>query len=512
MEADMTRIKKLSILTALAALVMAHADASAYEITFGETSTLEIKGDTTYTAKVRTEDPDPDLVKESKGNSNFEKGDIVNNKGILRMETTFNSTYLTLFGKGEAFYDHVYNDDDKYPEGTDTDEAKRWAAYRYEAQEYYFDFHAADFMLRAGRQIIEWGDSVAPINAPGVGVINVMDGSRIGAPGYSPRDYKVPALSAWALYQIMEGLSVEGVYAPDFDPRYCVPVVGTYASFMDIGGFGGPEQIQTPIGAVPYYDRYPTKFKDMQQYGGAVRNVFSSLGNLEVGLYYFHYLDWAPIVEINENPIYAFSSYEELDMYGITLCGVINSLGLDLQLNGELAYRPNEPAQVNKELIGQEMPAGSVQTRTLNWVIGGMQMFNDIFGFTPWTVQFVPLFECYGGYNLDYNNIEELDEDDEGLYFKYPENIAYYMFQIGFETSDMIDNTKLSLTFQAMGSLHKQERSIHTLTPSITAKYGDHAEMMLGYEYKMGTAKQATGTPNTPDRDAFTFRFTWYYM
>lgn len=508
----MRRFRTLTILLVTAILFTAPCAVSAYDIPFGESAYMMFKGDFTYIARVRTEEQDPVLAAESKGNSNFEKGDLMHNKGLARMELTIDMPYLTLFGKGEAFYDRVMDDDDKYPEGTDVDVAKRWAAYRYEAQEYYLDFHSDELMVRAGRQIVEWGNSVAPINAPGVGVINIIDGSRLGAAGYTPRDYKVPALMTWALYQIIPGLSVEGVYAPDFDPRYSMPVVGTCYSFMDIGGFGGPEVISSDAGPVPYYERRPTEFKDMQQYGGAVNTIIASLGYLELGFYYFHYLDWVPIVNLNTDEFYAYSTYEFMDMYGTSLCHVINALGLDLQLNYELAYRPNEPTQVYKNFSGMEMPAGSVPTQTLNWVVGGMRMFSDFLSFTPWVVQFIALFECYGGNNLDYNNIEELDEDNEGLYFTSPERVAYYMGQFSFDTSDMIDNTKLTLAFQVMGALHEEENTIHTLTPTITAKYGDHAEVMFGYEYRMGSTEQAKGTPNTVDRDAFTFRFTWYYM
>lgn len=476
----------------------------AFDIPVSESSFLEFKGDLTYTAKVRTEDPDPALAPESKGNSNFEKGDLMNNKGIARIEITFDSSYITLFGKGEAFYDRVMDDDDKYPEGADIDEAKKYAARRYEAMEYYLDFHSDNFTLRAGRQIVEWGESIAPVYAPGVGVINIIDSSRIGAAGYTFRDAKVPGLMAWASYEITVGLAVEGVYAPDFNPRYAVPVVGTSSSFMDVGGFGAPEQFM----GFNYDDRRPTEFEDMQQYGGAIRKIFSSLNNFEMGFYYFHYYDWSPLLSVDTSsaPITIFADYEDLDMYGISFSHVILALGLDMQINGELAYRPDEPAQV---LAPGEMPAGFEKTRTLNWGLGGSRIFSDFFSFTPWIVQFQPMFEFYGGNNLDYDNEEKLN----GNTFAEPEHTAYYMVSLNFDTSDMIDNTRLFLTISGMGTLHKEQNSLHGITTTINARIGDSIGILFGYEYRMGDPEEASMSPNNmPDRDAFTCSFTYYLM
>ena len=44
--------------------------ANAYDFYFGDSAYLELKGDLTYSVKYRVENPDPDLKKDSKGNSN----------------------------------------------------------------------------------------------------------------------------------------------------------------------------------------------------------------------------------------------------------------------------------------------------------------------------------------------------------------------------------------------------------------------------------------------------------
>ncbi len=473
---------------------------------FSDSTNLELKGGLTYTGKIRTEDPQEGYALGgvgSKGNENFKKGDFVNNKGLLKAELKFEMPYLVLFGKGEAFYDKVYADadDDFFPEGTNVDVAKTRAGIYYQAQEYYFDFFTDLFTLRVGKQVVEWGESLMPVMAPGVGVVNIIDGSRAGAAGYTFRDYKVPSLMAWATYELSESISVEGVYAPDFDPRYTMSPVGTFSSFMDIGSFGEPGTFSAMGMSLPLEHRRPMTIEDQQQYGGAVRTVWPSLGNFEIGFYYFHYYDWSPLIKLEGARIVIF--YEDVDMYGIALNQVFEALK-DTQISGELAYRPKSIKGVTLEASG--IPAGGEEVRTLNWSIGLSNWATDILSFTPFLVGCMPQVEVYGGYNMDYN--DKLDEDS-GLTFDFPEHIVYYSVAGRFDSPNLIDNTKLFLMIMVMGGLHEEVDSVHGGNATLTAKIGDSFEIVLGYEYNIGRTEEAMFPP-LPDRDAFTFAFTVY--
>ncbi len=489
------KYRVVKVIYLLVMTVLISVPVHAYDFSFGENAYLEVKGDLTYSVKYRVETPDSDLKEDSMGNSNFDKGDIVNNKAIARVETTFDAPYVTIFGKFEAFYDSVYNDDDLYPEGTDIDLAKDYAYKNVEALEYYIDLHTDRTTLRLGEQIVEWGEMAAPIFAQGVNVLNMYDGTKVGAAGYTVRDYKVPAKAAWLITELTNNTSVEAFYSRDFEPRNAVPVVGTFGSFLDQLGWGGP---------TPLDDKRPRDAKDMEQYGVAMKTIFPSYSNLELGLYHAHYFHMMAMMDLSTFEM----TYEDLDMYGFTLSRVV----LDWQVYGEFTYRPDQPAQLTLGSSEGAPPLGGVEdVRQLNWGFGAMSLITDVFSSLPYTVQFTPMIEVYGGVNLDY---DDLDGDDT-VAFDIPEYTAYYMASFTFRTADMIDNTVLTFTSAFSGGLHKEENSFHSIGNTLTARIGNNAEIMLGYDIKLGDTDKAGlfDYPGwVPDRDAVTLGFTWYFM
>jgi hypothetical protein len=88
--------------------------------------------------------------------------------------------------------------------------------------------------------------------------------------------------------------------------------------------------------------------------------------------------------------------------------------------------------------------------------------------------------------------------------------------------ADLVPKTTLTTTFEATGSLHEQQKSLHRFSFSLKAKYGDHLEALVGYDYIVGEADQqiagdvpltqSIGPNNLSDRDALTFKFTWYFI
>ena len=114
---EVVLINRMAIVLYLAAIaVLFPVPVDAYNFNFlDDRAYLELKGDLTYSVKFRVENPAPELKEDSKGNSNFDKGDKVNNKAIAKMEAFFDAPYVSFFGKFEAFYDDVYTDDDLFP-------------------------------------------------------------------------------------------------------------------------------------------------------------------------------------------------------------------------------------------------------------------------------------------------------------------------------------------------------------------------------------------------------------
>jgi hypothetical protein len=475
-----------------------------------------IKGDVTYTMRIRTQNPDYYLLysplNKSTGNSNFKVGDLVNNKPIVRWEAQGFAPHLTLFARGEAFYDNVFNDD-KF-----NWETRRHAEYNFlDAIEYYLEgkFFDDKFTFRVGRQVVQWGESLAPVFAVAVNTVSPVFGARVAAAGYTFRDYQVPSLMLWTNYEPVPTWSIEAVWNPDFDPRYAMPVVGTFQSFSDAFGFGQDGSID---------DRRPKKFEDQQQYGVSIRKSFPSLRSFELGFYYYHHLDRSPSISTDLQSLLALktpvATYEEIDMYGMSFAHTIDKIGnwdLGLQINGELAYRPDDTLQKNlivkSPLIASQVgvePGGSVgpiggfdSGKTLNWVFGGSRLFSDVLPFTPWTCSLTTMYEFYGSVNLDYSGSK---------HYADPESTYYYFVALPLSTADLLDNSTVTLEVDATGNLHHQQISLHRFSYSLKVKYGDHLEALVGYDMPIGDPKESVGPNNMPDRDQLTFTLTWYFI
>jgi hypothetical protein len=251
---------------------------------------------------------------------------------------------------------------------------------------------------------------------------------------------------------------------------------------------------------------------DQQQGGAAVRTVIPQLGNMEFGVYYYHYLSRWPMMNMPEAwPINMFVEWPEVDLVGISFSQAIQNWGLNVQVGGEITYRWNEPMQlqtINSPFIasasGMDMGVGGYErANTLSWDLNGMKMMFDIFDFTPYTFQLTPLVEFYGKLNLDY---------EEEMLFMDPEATAYYTVQLPLSTSDMIDNTRLDIGFSAMGGLHSQRNQLHTLGFTAGAKFGDAWEVLFGYNLAIGNAEQDPQGQFMWDRDNFVFKFTHYFI
>jgi len=475
------------------------------------------------------------------GDKIFDKWDLVNNKISTIWELDANSKHFTFFFRDEIFIDFVYLGNEQIP----SESQKHAAANASDALEFYLEGRYSDFTCRIGRQIVQWGESIAPVFAPTVNVVNALFAMKATSAGYTTRDYYVPSYMLWANYELAGNtsfvnrinrwvnLSFEAVYAPYFEPRDGLPVVGTFMSPVDLIGYGARDLV---LGFMRVEDLRPTAFEDMQQYGGAIRMIFPKLASLEMGLYYYHYLDRMPSMELVEfsmspNDAKVELTYPEIDMFGMSLSHAIQALNLNLQLGGDLAYRPNAPLARHYWLPGALLPwalgtdtmgpmAPYDEGETLNWAINGLRFWFDVLPCTPWTVTATGMFEFYGGINLDYENGHIPNSNKRSyrsLYNDYtaPEYTVYYMVNPSFTCSDMIDNTKLTFSFTALGNLHEEQNSLHHFIYSLEARYGDSWEVTLGYDQLIGDIMQDTKEYPAgimTDRDAITIKLAYFFI
>lgn len=499
------RRNSLRTMCGFAVLVCFPSLATGYDLPLGDWGNVNLRGEMTYALKLRTEHPMPRFVDPrspyyTQGNAEFRKGELGNNALIGIAEVLVESEYLNFFGRVLGTLDFVYFDEDKF-----NAEIREHAAYNItDGLEFYVEGKRGSWTTRWGRQIIQWGESTAPIWAPGVNVVSPFFVQRVNSAGYTFRSWQVPTFMGWACYERSEGLSFEWVWQPDFDPRFFMPVAGTYQSPSDFFGFGVESEFVE--------DLRPRDWTDQQQFGGAVRLVLSRLNMLELGFYYYHYRSRWPMLNMpKEFPPKIYIEWPELDMMGMSFSQAIQSGGLNVQVGGELAYRPNEPLQLEsvqspfmESVSGlKKGVAGYEKSNTLAWDINAMKIMSDVLSFTPWTFQLTPLVEFYGKIKLD---------GDGSKMFMDPRFTAYYTLQLPLSTSDMIENTRFSLSFSAMGGMHKEKNRVHALSFSVGGKYGDAWEVLFGYNLSLGNEKQDPQGQWMWDRDNFVFKLTYYFI
>jgi len=499
------RSRSLASLWIGALVVCSPGIARGYDWALGDWGNVNFRGELTYALKLRTEYPAPRFIDPrspyyTKGNAEFKKWELGNDNLIGIGELLIETEHINFFGRVLGSLDFAYFDEDKF-----NSEVRRHAAYNItDGLEFYVEGRSGGLTTRWGRQIVQWGESTAPIWAPGVNVVSPFFVQRVNSAGYTFRSWQVPTFIGWAGYESSKSISFELVWQPDFDPRYYMPVAGTYQSPSDILGFGAEADFVE--------DLRPRDWADQQQFGGAIRTVISRLNMLELGFYYYHYRSRWPMLDMPEEfPPKMYIEWPELDMIGASFSQAIQSWGLNVQVGGEIAYRPNEPLQLESVMSPfmesvsglKKGVAGYERSNTLTWDINAMKILSDVLYFTPWTFRLTPLVEFYGKINLDY---------EKAKMFMDPRYTAYYTLQLPLSTSDMIENTRLDLSFSAMGGLHKEKNLVHALSFSAGGKYGDSWEVLFGYNLTVGSEEQDPQGQWMWDRDNFVFKVTYYFI
>jgi hypothetical protein len=395
--------------------------APAYALQFELPNGIKANVDTTisYGISVRAEDRDPSLigianggtsrsVNEDDGNLNFDKGKPFANLIKATTDVELKWRNFGFFGRGTAFYDFDLHDSPKLgPTGRDRlgKNVVGLDGFVYGA----FDPMGKTLRVRAGRQVISWGESTFIPN--GINVINPVDLSKIRVPGSELKEAFIPTTGVWASLELSPAAAVEGFILTNHDKIRLDPR-GSYFSTNDaasddadrvIVSFGRRRDQRTPPGnpvppgiptlsatAAALYgpfdpaaqiwvprspDRDPS---DTGQYGLAFRYLASAMNNTELGFYYMNYhsrvpffagvkgtttsvLTGGPLI----TPICAaaalralcatgtatyFVEYpEDIHLYGMSF-NTTAPFGIALQ--GEYSYRPNQPLQyATAELI-----------------------------------------------------------------------------------------------------------------------------------------------------------------
>ncbi len=328
MESERTlRVRRAALVAlAVALAVVSAAPADAFELTPRD-SKFKLNLDTTLSwgALYRMEDRDPAIISPFEGgtawsvngddgNLNFDKG-IVSNTVKATVDLDFSvpvgNHTLGIFVRGSGFYDFELKDDNCCERTALSQEAIDWAGSRTELLDAYAYWDFGRGQIRAGRQVLNWGEST--FIPGGIGVTNPVDVSALRVPGAELKEAYRPVGLVSASLDLSSNFAIEGYYQFEWEETVIDPP-GTFFSTNDFAGRGGthvflafasfPDTGESPFFVQPPVD-YPfmsvpraadVEPEDGGQYGLALRIFAPSLGGTEFGLYYINYHSRLPTV------------------------------------------------------------------------------------------------------------------------------------------------------------------------------------------------------------------------
>jgi hypothetical protein len=339
----------------------------------------------TYGLGFRLQDPDESIiglaaggtafsVNGDDGNQNYPTG-IFTNAAKITSEFEFDYKGFGGFVRVFAFYDFENENADRArtPLSDDAlDRVGKRAEFRDAFLYYRFNLGSLPGELRAGWQVINWGEST--FIQGGINAVNPFDVSALRVPGAELRDALLPVGAVKLSLKPTTSTSLEGFYAFTWEELKLDPV-GSYFSTTDLAGAGAekvmlgfgsaPDTIPVggpipgnPIGvAVPRRD--PREPSSQGQYGVALRYLAEGLGGTEFGLYFLNYHSRLPLITaqtgtaagILQTGNYAatasyFLTYpEDIKLLGFSFNTQLGRTGIAMQ--GEVSHRWDVPLQMD---------------------------------------------------------------------------------------------------------------------------------------------------------------------
>lgn len=328
----------------------------------------------TYGLSLRTEDPERTNFANQYGNRAIfkDKWDIFANSVRASHDVVVSGDSWEVFGRGNYFYDQaIASETDKLQ-----DAAENRAVQHGDITDLFgkVTFGADDrFTLRAGKQVISWGESA--FIGTSINDINTFDVSKVRQPGVEIKDALVGTPSIDLTWVATDALSLEGFVLLGYDEAKADPA-GTFFATLDgaLDGAGFDDSDGVIDGACrnpdttndspsPPFHLAPTlgcSFGGLLrapgddipsaggQWGVAVRYYLPNVGaGLETGFYYQNLHAHAPnFSAIAGTPGGAPGTFnvgyaKDIERWGASYNTVVGPWAL----GGEFSYRRNEPLQ-----------------------------------------------------------------------------------------------------------------------------------------------------------------------
>lgn len=183
------------------------------------------------------------------GNLNYDSGETFSKliKGSHELDIRYEN--LGFFARGMYFYDFEMMDESRAWKNTTTgkvnDPCRDSEARDQVCRDIrlldafvYGDFDIGDmpFSIRAGQQVISWGEST--LISHGISELNPADIARLRAPGSELKEAFIPFGAVWASLGVTENFNVEMFYQYSWE-KTVIAAPGSYFSTNDFAGDGG---------------------------------------------------------------------------------------------------------------------------------------------------------------------------------------------------------------------------------------------------------------------------------
>jgi len=225
----------------------------------------------------------------------------------------------------------------------------------------YGDFYLGDMPLsvKAGKQVVSWGESTFIIN--GVNVINPVDLPAFRAPGAEIKDALLPVNMLYTSLGLTENVSLEAFVQLEYE-KTRIDDCGTFFSSTDYVADGcGPvyaanqvSQDDNQLSGLTIDREGDILPPDNDQFGAAVRWYVPELNDTEFGFYYIQYHSRFPNVSgkaagaVNDfqSAAYQIEYAEDIKLYGISFNTTTPG---GVSLSGEYSFKEDMPLQFNSQ-------------------------------------------------------------------------------------------------------------------------------------------------------------------
>ena len=335
---------------------------------------------------------------------------MVNNRfsTIADIDVQYNN--FGLFVRPRAFYDFAYTGDnsntspatnnnliagtinktDQFDDETEKAHGRRAEildAFAYAG----FDLGGRNLQLRAGRQVIQWGESLY-IGGGIAAAMAYADATAANAPGVELKEVYLPSTAVSAQMDITDTVSFGAFYQFEWE-KTLLNESGSYfatSDFLDEAG----HRLITAAGILSRTE--DDEPDDMGQFGLSLMYRASWLAETEFGLYFLNYHEKTPQVITNiPAKTYHLTYAEDVKLYGASFSSQVGSANV----SGEMSYRQGYPIATKSGT--QE---GNIIQSQVSWLYS--------YGSTPFSDQLALNGEVAANRVLAYEN-EDLNAKDK---------------------------------------------------------------------------------------------------